>query len=120
MIADEIKALLPSTWPLTIGDLPSTNVESVCIIELDGNYNTHYFRSDASLMVSHPLIKIVGRSASYETGSAWMDQAKETLNRYHSDGEILGITMVGTPMYLGRDNQKFHEFQVTFQVQLKE
>lgn len=120
MIADDVKALLPSTWPVTVGDLPSPNVESVCIIEFDGYYNTQYFGRGPGSMIGHPLIKIVGRSKSYTQGEAWMDEAKALLNRYQSDGEILSITLVGTPTYLGRNSQKFHEFQITFQVQVKE
>ena len=121
MIADKIKALLPSEWPLTIGDLPSPNTEAVAIIEFDGYYNTQYFGRGPGSMIGNPLIKIVGRSASYKTGEAWMDQSKQILNRYSSEeDEILSITLVGTPTYLGRNSQKFHEFQVTFQVQVKE
>lgn len=122
MIAESIKTLLPSEWPLTIGDLPAPNKESVCIIEFDGNYNTHYFGRGYGTMIGQPVVKIVGRSASYQTGSSWMDQAKTILNRYHGTDEngILGITLVGAPMYLGRNTQKLHEFQVTFQVQVKE
>lgn len=124
MIADNVRALLPSDWPVTIGDLPSPNVEAVCIIEFDGYYNTQYFGRGPGTMIGHPLVKIIGRSASYQQGEFWMDEAKRRLNRYCSededDEEILSITMVGTPTYLGRNNQKFHEFQVTFQVQVKE
>lgn len=122
MIAKEVKRLLPSDWPLTIGDLPSPNVESVCLIEFDGYYNTQYFGRGYGTMLGHPLIKVVGRSKSYETAEFWMDEAKRRLNRYvgEDDEDILSITMVGTPTYLGRNSQKFHEFQVTFQVQVKE
>ena len=116
MIAEDVKALLPSDWPITIGDLPSPNVEAVGIIEFDGYYNTQYFGRGPGTMIGQPLVKIVGRSASYRTGEHWMDEAKRLLNRYRGedDEEILSITMVGTPTYLGRNSQKFHEFQVTF------
>ena len=121
MIASRVKELLPSEWPLTIGDLPSPNVEAVCLIEFDGYFNTQYFGMKFGTLVTQPLIKVVGRSQSYATGEFWMDESKRLLNRYHSDeGEIMSITMVGTPTYLGRNPQKFHEFQVTFQVQVRE
>ena len=122
MIADNIKALLPADWPLTVGDLPSPNVEAVCIIEFDGYYNTQYFGRGPGTLIGQPLVKIVGRTASYQTGEFWMEEAKRRLNRYigEDDDEILSITMVGTPSYLGRNSQKFHEFQVTFQVKVKE
>lgn len=122
MVAKFIKELLPQSWPLTIGDLPSSNVESVCLIEFDGYYNTQYFGMGPGTMIGHPLVKVVCRSKSYATGELWMDESKRILNRYRGedDEEILSITMVGTPTYLGRNSQKFHEFQVTFQVQVKE
>lgn len=122
MIAENVKALLPSDWPITIGDLPSPNVEAVGIIEFDGYFNTQYFGMKYGTLITQPLVKIVARSASYRQGEAWMDESKRRLNRYvgEDDEEILSITMVGTPTYLGRNPQKFHEFQVTFQVQVKE
>lgn len=122
MIAENVKALLPSDWPITIGDLPSPNVEAVGIIEFDGYFNTQYFGMRYGTLITQPLVKIVARSASYRQGEAWMDESKRRLNRYvgEDDEEILSITMVGTPTYLGRNPQKFHEFQVTFQVQVKE
>lgn len=122
MVADNVKALLPSDWPLTVGDLPSPNVEAICIIEFDGYYNTQYFGRGPGTLIGQPLVKIVGRTASYQTGEFWMEETKRRLNRYigEDDDEILSITMVGTPSYLGRNSQKFHEFQVTFQVQVKE
>ena len=122
MIAEEVKKLLPRDWPLNIGDLPSPNVEAVCIIEFDGYFNTQYFGRGPGTMIGNPLVKIVGRSASYKTGEDWMDECKRRLNRFigEDDDEILSITMVGTPSYLGRNSQKFHEFQVTFQVKVKE
>ena len=92
MIAKEVKKLLPSDWPLTIGDLPSPNVESVCLIEFDGYYNTQYFGRGYGTMMGHPLIKVVGRSKSYETAEFWMDEAKRRLNRYiGEDDEESGV-----------------------------
>ena len=123
MIADNVRALLPADWPVTVGDLPSPNVEAVCLIEFDGYYNTQYFGMGPGTMIGHPLVKVIGRSASYQQGEYWMDESKRILNRYHSNNdedEIISITMVGTPTYLGRNTQKFHEFQITFQVQVKE
>lgn len=163
MIAEYVKALLPSDWPITIGDLPSPNVEAVGIIEFDGYFNTQYFGMKYGTLITQPLVKIVARSASYRQGEAWMDEAKRRLSGYYAGkseadlpdtysatlvddilvfrntnsgtvslendnmsidnpdpDEILSIKMVGTPTYLGRNPQKFHEFQVTFQVQVKE
>lgn len=122
MVASKVKDLLPSNWPITVGDLPAANVEAVGIIEFDGYFNTMYLGMPQNAAVLQPLVKIVARSQSYAQGELWMDQAKEYLNGYVDpwQGDIMSIVMVGTPTYLGRNEQKLHEFQVVFQVLVKE
>lgn len=121
MIAKQVKDLLPSEWPVTVGDLPSSNQEAVGLIEFDGYFNSMYFGMRYGTAILQPLIKVVARSKTYQQGEFWMDETKRLLNRYHSEeGDIISITMVGTPTYLGRTEQKLYEFQVTFQVQVKE
>lgn len=119
MTADLIHALLPSDWPATLGDLPATAVESIGIVEYDGAYSTEYFGSKQDSSIFRPIIKIVYRSASYETASGWAKRAKEILHRYHDD-TLLSVLLIGDILYLGRNNQKMHEFQTTFQIQVKE
>ena len=120
MIAEKIHDLLPQEWPLVIGDLPSTMNTVVGIIEYDGATSTEYFGgSNKSLF--NPIVKIVIRHMSYPEGQARADAVKDILHRYHNeDIGILSILMVGTPIYLGRNEQKLHEFQVTFNISIKE
>ena len=120
MVADKIYDLLPQEWPLTIGDLPSAADTAVSIVEYDGATSTEYFGvSNESLF--NPIIKIVIRHTSYPEGQTWAEKVKDTLHRYHNkDIGILSILMAGTPMYLGRNEQKLHEFQVTFNISIKE
>lgn len=120
MVADKIYDLLPADLPKTIGDLPSSETDAVAIMEFDGAFSTEYFgmRNDGN-SVFQPIVKVVVRTDSYELGVAWSELIKETLHRYHDD-YFMGILIVGTPMYLGRDELKLHEFQVTFQTQVKE
>ena len=120
MVAERIHDLLPQDWPLVIGDLPSANDVAVGIIEYDGATSTEYFGvTNKSLF--HPIVKIVIRHTSYPLGQAWSEEVKNKLHRYHNeDIGILSILMAGTPMYLGRNEQKLHEFQVTFNISIKE
>ena len=120
MIAEKIHDLLPQEWPLVIGDLPSTYEVAVGVIEYSGATSTEYFgRAQGSLF--NPIIKIVIRHKSYPEGQAWAEAVKNTLHRYHNeDLGILSILMVGAPIYLGRNAQKIHEFQVTFNILTKE
>lgn len=120
MIAEKIHDLLPQEWPLVIGDLPSTADVVVGIVEYDGATSTEYFGATNESLFN-PIVKIVIRHSSYPTGQKWSDEVKNVLHRYRNeDIGILSILMVGTPMYLGRNEQKLHEFQVTFNITVKE
>ena len=120
MVADRIYELLPAELPKTIGDLPGSETDAVAIMEYDGATSTEYFgpRNDGT-SVFQPIVKIVVRTDSYEEGNAWSELIKKTLHRY-TDDYFISIMIVGTPMYLGRDEMKLHEFQVTFRTQVKE
>lgn len=120
MIAEKIYDLLPQEWPLVIGDLPSTSDIVVGIMEYDGATSTEYFgRTNNSIF--DPIVKIVIRHESYPIGQEWSDAVKNTLHRYHNENiGILSCLMIGVPMYLGRNTQKLHEFQVTFKISVKE
>ena len=116
MVAEKIYDLLPQKWPLVIGDLPSTQDVVVGIVEYDGATSTEYFGSD-SRSEFKPIVKIVIRHSSYSEGQTWSDEVQNVLHRYHNeDIGIRGCLMVGVPMYLGRNAQKLHEFQVTFNI----
>lgn len=120
MIAEKIYDLLPQEWPKVIGDLPSTSEVAVGIIEYDGATSTEFFGA-TNCSVYNPIVKIVIRHTSYPEGQSWTDTLKDTLHRYHNESiGILSCLMVGTPMYLGRNEQKLHEFQVTFKITIKE
>lgn len=119
MIADKIKALLPEDLPTTIGDLPSPNLEAIGLLEYDGAANTEYFGARDGSTVCNPILKVVLRSSSYAKLQGWVEAIKSTLHRYHDD-TFLSIMLVGSPMYLGRNEQKFHEFQIVFNISVKE
>lgn len=120
MIAEKIHDLLPQDWPLVIGDLPSSADIVVGIMEYDGATSTEYFGT-TNKSLFNPIVKIVIRHSSYPMGRDWADEVKNILHRYHNeDIGILSILMAGTPMYLGRNEQKLHEFQVTFNISIKE
>jgi hypothetical protein len=128
MVAEKIYDLLPQKWPLVLGDLPATADVVVGIIEYDGATSTEYFGggdryayNETPKSIFNPIVKIVIRHESYSEGQTWAEEVKNTLHRYYDEYTgILSILMVGTPMYLGRNEQKLHEFQVTFNITVKE
>lgn len=127
MIEDTILGLLPVELAsfATIGDLPGTKKNCVCLIFYDGASNIEYFGARHESTIFQPIMKCVIRNSSYENAMNWVESIKEALHRYSDAGEgvegpILSILMIGSPMYLGRDEQKFHTFQMTFTIQTKE
>lgn len=119
MISEKIKSLLPAEWPVTIGDLPAPNVEAIGILEYDGAISTEYFGPQKGSSVFSPIVKIVLRSKSYPDAKAKVETIQSTLHRHH-DETFMSIMLVGAPLYLGRNDQKFHEFQIVFRTQVKE
>ncbi len=120
MVAEKIHDLLPQDWPLVIGDLPSTPEVVVGIMEYDGATSTEYFGATSKSLFK-PIVKIVIRHTSYPEGQSWSTEVQNVLHRYHNeDIGIQSCLMVGTPMYLGRDELKLHEFQITFNISVKE
>lgn len=120
MVAEKLYDLLPQEWPLFIGDLPSTSDVAVGIMEYDGATSTEFFGA-TNKSLFNPIVKIVIRHTEYPTGQEWSEIVKDTLHRYHNEElGILSILMVGSPSYLGRNEQKLHEFQVTFNISEKE
>lgn len=120
MVAEKIHDLLPQEWPLVIGDLPSASDVVVGIMEYDGATSTEYF-GETSKSLFNPIVKIVIRHTSYPEGQSWADEVKDRLHRYHNeDTGIQSCLMIGAPMYLGRNEQRLHEFQVTFNISVKE
>lgn len=124
MIEDALLGLLPAELVpfATIGDLPGTQKNEVCLMMYDGAVNTEYFGSRTGSTIYQPIVKVVARNLSYEVAKQWVDSVKEAFHRYTDTGEgpLLSILMVGSPMYLGRSAQKLHEFQVTFNIQTRE
>lgn len=120
MVAEKIYDLLPQSWPKVVGDLPSTNGVAVGIMEYDGATSTEFFGATNSSLFN-PIVKIVIRHTSYPEGQAWSEEVKNILHRYRNESTgILSSLIVGTPMYLGRNDQKLHEFQATFNISIKE
>lgn len=116
MLENKIKDLMPSGVPSVIGDLPSTTSNMVGIRLYDGGTSDEYFGVDT---VYHPVVKFVARHESYETMREWIESIKKTYHQYHDD-YFMSIHLVGYPMYLGRGEQKLHEMQISFRINVKE
>ena len=122
-VGEGIRAILPSSMQkhTIVGELPSLKTEGIALIIYDGNFSTEYFgkKSSGATSIFNPVLKCLIRHSSYDTAATWIEELKETLHRY-SDDNFLSILLAGTPAFLGRTPEKLCEFQITFNIQLKE
>lgn len=116
MVEQNIYYLLPADLPKVIGELPGGNQNAVSIVLFDGVGSDHYF---ATGTLFRPVVKLIVRNASYEEAQSQVQQICEVLHK-HTDDYFLSIHLSGYPMYLGKGEQKLHEFQIVFNIQLKE
>lgn len=118
MVEQHIKALLPESIQAisVIGELPSSPQNVIAIMLYNGASNAEYF---AFGTVCAPVVKIVLRNQSYAQLQQYIEDIKKVLHRHHDD-YFMSILMQGYPIYLGKDEQKLHEFQIVFNIQVKE
>lgn len=117
-LCEHVLEFLPeSVTPKFVGEMPSLSDEGVAVMLFDGGINTQYLGMKDTLF--RPVLKFVIRIANYPKGAEWMQIIKDTFHEFSSD-EISQMDIVGSPMYLGRTEEKLHEFQITFQTIVKE
>lgn len=118
MVEEHIKSLFPDSVQgyAYIGELPSTPEDVIAILLYQGAGNAEYFSFST---IYEPVIKIVLRNSSYDQARRWVEEIKGALHK-HTDDYFTSIIMRGYPMYLGKDAQKLHEFQIVFNIQVKE
>lgn len=117
-IGELIQNIIGNAVPKTyVGDFPSLDADGVTIKLSEGVDTTRYLGTTSTIM--RPYVALVARNGVYATAEGWLQSIRSCLDSYHS-GNILGILMVTPALYMGRDDQKMHEFQVIYKVLLKE
>lgn len=120
-VAEKVKALIADIVPdLYIGDFPSLGGEGVAIRLNSGTEMLNFFSAGVSPRISKPTLLLVARSANYSTAQRWLEDIRRRVDRYVEPGGLLGIFLQEPPTYAGRDEQKLHEFQVTYSTLIKE
>lgn len=119
MICEYLWEQIPSTVaPRFVGELPSQAEEGVALSPGEGEENIYYFSQEDTLR--KPYVTCYIRTREYTKGEQFSSQVVEALDKFHDDDWILSCTLVGTPTYLGRNEDKLHEFQVVFKIIVKE
>ena len=108
----------PKIEPRFIGDLPAVATEGTTCLVYSSNASTQFFGMNTSIY--RPLAKFVTRTSKYTEGVETMDLISKSLRDYVGDDVVIGVNQVGSPIYLGRNSEKLHEFQITFEILTKE
>ena len=117
-LGEYIQGILPEeVTPIFVGELPSLSTEGVAITLYDGNSNTEFLGMPDTIY--RPIVQVVIRTQTYDKGAEYAEGIRKALQCFNSD-EVLSILQVGSPLYLGRNEQKLCEFQLTFKTIVKE
>lgn len=117
-IGEVIQSLISTVVPKSfVGDFASLDADGVSIKLSEGEDTTRYLGMTTT--IRRPYVVIVARSSTYSTAETWLASIRTRIDTYRS-GDILSILMSTPPLYLGRDDQKMHEFQVIYKVMMKE
>ncbi len=100
-----------------VGDVPSLAEEGIAVKMLEGNPNSIYFGEIPNMY--EPMYQILIRVRDYTVGATSAQAVKDILDGY-TDKNLQALTLVGSILYLGRSEQKMHEFQLTFTAIIKE
>lgn len=100
-----------------VGDVPSLAEEGIAVKMLEGNPNSMYFGEIPNMY--EPMYQILIRARDYTVGAISAQAIKDVLDGY-TDKNLQALTLVGSILYLGRSEQKMHEFQLTFTAIIKE
>ena len=113
-ICEYIYSILPATLkPKFVGEVPSQSDEGVAISLVDGEDSTGFLSTDT--IMTRPYIQIVVRTKSYDKGNKFCVQVIDVLDKYRNEEHnILGLWLRGNINYLGRTEEKLHEFELTF------
>lgn len=104
--------------PTFIGELPSLADQGIAIKAQEGYTNSKYFGQYPNLY--EPLFIVSIRTNTYSVGANTAQTLIDTLDKFTDNDGIKSINLVGSIVYLGRSQQKLHEFQVTFTTIFKE
>lgn len=96
-----------------IGDMPSLTDVGVSFAIADGTTTTTYFGNQEVLL--RPNLRCFVRTKSYKSGATLVQYVYDKLQGYHDD-TILGITIQGATNYLGKNEEKLHEFQTDYTI----
>lgn len=112
--------LIPSSVkPRFVGDIPSQSDEGVALSLYGTDMIARYLGT--STTIYSQLVQCNIRTKKYEKGTKFMQQVRENLDEYCNEEDgILSVILTEGDNYLGVNEEKLHEFQLTFKILVKE
>lgn len=112
--------LIPSSVkPRFVGDIPSQSDEGVALSLYGTDMITRYFGTPTT--IHSQLVQCKIRTQKYTKGTKFMQQIKQSLDKYHNEKDgILSVLLLDGDNDLGVNEEKLHEFQLTFKILAKE
>lgn len=105
---------IPSTVaPRFVGDIPSQSEEGVSLSINNGEDNTVFFATNEVLY--RPYVQCFIRTDRYVKGEVFASKVIQALDKFQDlENGILCVVLQGSPTYLGKNEDKLHEFQLMF------
>ena len=114
----EIKKLLPDTYPVFIGDLPA-EPDNVCVLYLTGGFVPLREIGFQPAYATLPTFQVRVRNKTYEAAFAYLALVRQRLDGYTGNmggPTIWGIFSQGDVLPLGKDDRGRSEFTLNFRV----
>lgn len=109
-----IKLIPPEVQPTFVGEVPSQSTEGVALCPKDAEISYYFFGQESFIHV--PYIECNIRTKTYKLGEDYAYKVMDAIDGYTDGNTVLGVRTSSYPDYLGKNEDKLHEFQLTFKV----
>lgn len=112
--------LIPdNVQPRFVGEIPSQSDEGVALTLGGTGTITRFFGSSTKLIDQIVVCNV--RTRKFSKGTDILNTVIEALDNYRSEQDnVLGVLLIDGDSYLGTNEEKLHEFQITFKTIVKE
>lgn len=112
----EIKKLLPDTYPVFIGDLPA-EPDNVCVLYLTGGFDPLREIGFQPAYATLPTFQVRVRATVYSDAISYIESARTALEGKTvlvNDNDNLTILVQSDALHLGKDDRGRSEFTLNF------
>lgn len=113
-----LELIPPEVYPKFVGEIPSQSDIGVSLSPNDAEVIYYFLGQSETIQI--PYVQCNIRTEKYTTGEEYADKVSKALNGYTDGDNILCVRPDGRVVYLGKNEDKLHEFQLQFKVILKE